>query len=154
MANLYEINEQILSLVDEETGEIADLEALEALTLERDTKIENIALWIKNLKTDIEAYKAEKQGFAEKQARAENRLESLLRFLSYILAGEKFKTARVECLFITRDAVDIEDVYELPEEYVKYEMPKPDKVAIRTAIKEGKEITGARLVKKTSLYVK
>ena len=31
---------------------------------------------------------------------------------------------------------------------------KPNKIAIRAAIKEGKEITGAQLVKKVSLYVK
>ena len=154
MANLYEINEQILSLIDEETGEIADFEVFEALNLERNTKIENIALWIKNLKTDIEAYKAEKQVFEEKQARAERKRESLLRYLSDILAGEKFKTTRVECVFKTTESVSVGDVYKLPEEYVKYEMPKPNKIAIRAAIKEGKEITGAQLVKKVSLYVK
>lgn len=154
MANLYEINEQILSLIDEETGEISDFEAFDALTLERETKLENIALWIKNLKADIEAYKAEKQIFADKQARAERKRESLLRYLSDALSGEKLKTAKVECIYRTSESVSVDDVYELPEEYVKYDTPKPDKTAIKAAIKEGKEITGAQLVKKTSLYVK
>ena len=49
MASLYEIEEQILNCVDLETGEIIDEEALANLSMERDTKVENIALWIKNL---------------------------------------------------------------------------------------------------------
>ena len=154
MANLYEINEQLLSLVDEETGEISDFEAFDARTLERDTKLENIALWIKNLKADIEAYKAEKQIFADKQARAERKRESLLRYLSDALSGEKFKTAKVECIYRTSESVSVDDVYELPKVYVKYGTPEPDQIAIKAAIKEGTEITGAQLIKKKSLYVK
>ena len=154
MASLYEIDEQILALIDDETGEIADYEAFETLELERETKLENIALWIKNLKADAEAYKAEKQNFADKQARAERKRESLLKYLASALNGEKFKTSKVECTFRASTSVEVPDVYELPEEYLKYEMPKPDKTAIREAIKEGKEITGANLVTKTSLYVK
>ena len=55
MATLYEIDESIKALIDEETGEIADFEAFEALNLERDAKLENIALYIKDLKADAEA---------------------------------------------------------------------------------------------------
>ena len=43
---LYEIDQSIIGLMNED-GEIADLDAFEALQMERDEKIENIALWIK-----------------------------------------------------------------------------------------------------------
>ena len=47
--NLYQINEEIEKCIDTETGEILDLEALDKLAMERDTKIENLACWYKNL---------------------------------------------------------------------------------------------------------
>ena len=49
MANLYEINEEIKNTIDLETGEIVDFEAFEKLQMERTEKLENIALWYKNL---------------------------------------------------------------------------------------------------------
>ena len=64
MANLYEINQAITECIDNETGEIIDVEKLEELQLEREAKIENVALWYKNLLSDAEAYKAEKNAFA------------------------------------------------------------------------------------------
>ena len=45
---LYEIDSAIMDCVDEETGEIIDLEKLEALNIERDKKVEGIALAVKN----------------------------------------------------------------------------------------------------------
>ena len=60
---LYEIDEQILGCIDAETGEIIDADMLNALQIERDAKIENVALWIKDLKAEAEAYKAEKQAY-------------------------------------------------------------------------------------------
>ena len=47
---LYEIDEAILNCIDTETGEIIDADQLDKLTMERDTKIENVACWIKDLK--------------------------------------------------------------------------------------------------------
>ena len=47
---LYEINEAIENCVDTETGEILDEAALDALKIEREEKIRNIAAWIVNLK--------------------------------------------------------------------------------------------------------
>jgi hypothetical protein len=58
--NLYQINAEIENCIDTETGEILDIEALNNLTLEKDTKIENLACWYKNLMADVEALKAEK----------------------------------------------------------------------------------------------
>lgn len=59
MATLYEIDEEILNCVDQETGEIIDPEKLAQLQMDFDKKVEGIALWIKNLLSDAEAIKAE-----------------------------------------------------------------------------------------------
>ena len=39
---LYEINQNIMSLIDEETGEITDIVAFEALLGAKEEKLENI----------------------------------------------------------------------------------------------------------------
>ena len=45
--NLFEIENEIMNCWDQETGEILDSDRLDQLEMERDTKIENIALYIK-----------------------------------------------------------------------------------------------------------
>ena len=77
--NLYEIDAEILGCVDVETGEIFDIDKFEELSMARDAKVENICLWIKNLKAEVEALKAEKDSFAQRQKSAENKMESLKR---------------------------------------------------------------------------
>lgn len=54
---LYEIDSAIMDCVDEETGEIIDLEKLEALNIERDKKVEGIALAVKNYAAEAKAIK-------------------------------------------------------------------------------------------------
>ena len=57
--NIYEIDSQILSCIDEETGEILDTERLEKLIQDRQNKIESVACWYKNVVAEAEAIKAE-----------------------------------------------------------------------------------------------
>lgn len=154
MASLYEIDQRILSLIDEETGEITDFEQLDKLQLERNIKIENIALWIKNLKSEEESYKAEKQVFEDRQRQAKQRRESLERYLSNMLNGEKFKTLRVECSFRKSQRVEVENINLLPIEFLKIADPEVDKTSIKQAIKEGKEVAGARLVDALNLQIR
>lgn len=107
--NLYEINNEILSLIDVETGEISNFDKLEELNLARETKLENIALWIKNLKAEALALKVEKDTFAERQKQAENKAEKLKDYLSEMLCGQAFKTSKVSCSFRKSTVVDITD---------------------------------------------
>ena len=151
---LYEIDETIMSCIDEETGEIIDSEKLDKLQMERDKKIENVACWIKDLKAEAEALKAEKQAFAERQKVAENKMESLKKWLAYALNGEKFKTVRASVSFRTTDKVEIADIYKLDENYLRYKEPEADNDAIKKAIKAGQEVAGVTLVKNTSVIIK
>ncbi len=64
MASLFEVNKAIMdaweACVDPETGEIDESKyaEMEALQVERDEKIENIACWVKNLTSDAAQIKA------------------------------------------------------------------------------------------------
>ena len=151
---LYEIDQQLMDCIDLETGEIIDAEKLSALQMERDEKIENVALWIKDLKAEIDALKAEKQAFADRQKSAERTLESLNRWLTSALAGEKFKTTKVAVSFRKSKSVQIDNVLDLDENFLRYKDPEPDKKAIKDAIEAGQTVKGAQLVENTSISVK
>ncbi|MBP3573231.1 MAG: siphovirus Gp157 family protein [Prevotella sp.] len=151
---LYEIDEAIINCIDQETGEIIDVEQLAALQMERETKIESVALWIKNLTAEAAAYKAEKQAFEARQKAAEKKAESLKAWLSEALAGANFKTIKAAVSFRKTQSVQVNDIWELGEEFLKYPEPTPDKNAIKAAIKAGQEIKGAELVENISVSIK
>ena len=151
---LYEIDQAILNCIDLETGEIIDTEQLDKLTMEREAKMENIACWIKELKAEAEALKAEKMAFAKRQQVAENKMESLKKYLAYALDGQAFKTTRASVTFRKSQAVEIADIYKLDENYLRYKEPEADKTAIKEAIKQGKTVAGATLVENTSVIIK
>ena len=154
MANLYEIQKELLECVDLETGEIIDVEKLGALELEKDKKIENIALFIKNLKADKEAYKKEKQLFAEKEKAADKKIESLTSYLEGFLEGEKFKSTRVTISYRKSESVAIDDIAKISEDYLKFAEPTLDKTMIKAALKEGIEVPGAHIEKKQNIQIK
>ena len=151
---LYEIDEAIMACIDAETGEVIDADKLDKLTMERDAKIENVALWIKDLKAEAEALKAEKMAFAERQKVAENKIESLKKWLAYALDGQDYKSVRASVSFRTSESVEIDDIYAVDENYLRYKEPEADKTAIKNAIKAGQEVAGATLVKSTSVIIK
>ena len=153
MATLYQIDQAIMGLVDE-TGEIIDIEAFESLQMERDAKIENIALYIKELRAEAEALKAEKFAFAERQKVAENKVESLKNYLAYALKGQAFKSTKAVVSFRKTQQVDIPDIYKLDENFLRYKEPEADKTAIKEAIKAGQIVKGATLIENTSVIIK
>lgn len=157
MATLYELNEILANFeleIDEETGEILNASELDDLELERDTKIENIALYIKNLKSDAEAYKKEKDSFYQKERVAKNKAERLAEYLQNMLMGEKFKSDRVNITYRKSESIFIEDGIEVPAIYLKQVEPQIDKVQLKADIKAGAEIDGVRLIEKQNMQIK
>ena len=156
---IYEINEEILNCIDPETGEIIDIDKLNELQLEKDAKIENVACWIKELKAEAEAIKTEKLALAERQKVAENKAESLKKWLAYALNGEKFKTAKCSVSFRKSEVVEITDeglnnLMKEHDELLTYKAPEPNKKAIKDALKDGLSVQGVRLECNTSVIIR
>lgn len=158
---LYQLNDTIRKAIeqgfDEETGEILDTNALEALEIQRDEKIETIALFIKNLKAEAEAIKAEKMNLARRQQTAENKAESLKRYLTSCLDGEKFFSPKVAISYRksqTVEFIDGFDVNQLPEQYQRRVDPEADKTALKNALKAGEEIYGVYLAEHNNTIIK
>lgn len=160
---LFEIVKEIEScvkldesrVVNTESGEIIDIEALAALELERDVKIENIGCWIKNLLADAEALKQQKNIFAEREKVAKNKAESLKNYLSVILDGKKFETSRVAMSFRKSESVEFSgELIDVPHQFLKFKEPELDKTAIKKAIKNGENVPCCQLVSKMNLQIK
>lgn len=157
---LYEIDNAILDCIDFETGEIIDVDKLNELQIEREAKIENVALWIKDLKAEAEAIKAEKLALAERQKVAENKAESLKKWLAFALNGKKFSTARCSVSFRATESVEVTDeglenlMRGGKDELLTYKDPEPNKTAIKQAIKDGLNVAGVQLVQNVSTIIK
>lgn len=154
MANLYEINEEILNCVDMETGEIIDTERLEQLQLAFDNKVEGIALWIKNLLSDAEAIKAEKDKLAERQKACENKAKNLKEYLSKFLGGQKFKTPKVSISYRRSESVEVTDISKLDDDYLKFAEPTVDKTKVKKALKAGTTLQGVVLVENQNIQIR
>lgn len=160
---IYEIENAIsdlLSQVDEETGEILfDPEQLEALQMERDQKIENLALAWKNLTAEAKAIKAEEDSLAKRRKSAENAAERAKSYLEFVLNGEQFKSAKVAVSYRKSESVEttpgfMDWALTNDDSLIRYKEPEADKTAIKKALKDGMVIPYAALVSKTSMTIK
>ena len=165
MRALYDIDAAILDCVDQETGEILDAEKLDALQMEREKKLEGVALWIKDLKSEAEAVKAEADKLTARKKSLENKIDGLKQWLLYALNGEKLKTARCNVyqthsqrLAVIGDEKDLiawlERNAKDPRDYIRYREPELRKDEIKKALKDGYEIPGASLEETESVVIK
>lgn len=153
--NLYEIDQGILECLDLETGEVIDPDRLESLQMERSQKIENVALWVKNLLSDAEAIKAEKDALADREARCRKKAESLKVWLGKALEGQKFDTARCAVSFRRSETVEVSDLALLPAELLRVKTTyEPNKTAIKALLKDGQEVVGCCLVENQNINIK
>lgn len=153
---IYNIEQEIMDCIDEETGEIIDLDRLNALEMERDKKISNVACWIKDLKAEAEAIKAEKQALEKRQKAAENKAESLKQWLLFALNGEKFKDARCSISYRKSEQVVFDDGFcfsSLPAQFKKVTV-EPKKTEIKDYLKTGETIEGVELVESSNIQIR
>ena len=157
---LYNINKEIEDLleraVDPDTGEVDEslIDEYEKLMMSRDEKIENVCLFIKNLDSEATAIRDEEKALASRRKVAENKVNRLKDYLQYCLKGEKFSTPRCAVSFRHNKQVDVKDVLVLPEEFLRYKEPEPDKTEIRKALIAGRDVPGCTLVDSVSMQIK
>ena len=163
MRALYEIDAAILECVDIETGEIFDPEKLDALQMERNQKLEGVALWVKDLKAEAAAVKEEADKLNARKKAIDNKVDSLKQWLLYALGGEKLKTARCNVYQTHSQKLNVPDEPGLigflqtlnePEKFLRFKEPELKKDDIKKALKDGYEIPGASLEETESIVIK
>lgn len=151
--NLYEINREILACIDYETGEILDEGRLNSLEIEREKKIENVALWIKNLESEAAALKKEKDSFAQREKSVKNKIESLKKYLENALQGQKFQTTKCAISFRASTTLEMSENAEIPEEFRKYSFDL-DKTKMKESLQNGANYKGFWLQKNQKIQIK
>lgn len=140
--------------IDTDTGEVLDEEYLNGLRIAKTRKIENIACWIKNLEAEAEAYRKEEESFRIRRKQAENKAESLKRYLTNWVAGERIDTDRCRVTWRRSISVEIQDESRIPDAYKKEKVSTSiDKMAIKKALTGGETIAGASLLEKQNIQI-
>ena len=158
MSTLFELNKAIEDfdlIVDEETGEVLNIDELDALNLAKDEKIENVCLWIKSLEAEADAIKTEEKNLEARRKSKENKVKSLKGYVAYALGGKKFETPKVAVSYRKSESVKIDDDYAIPDKWCELSvLKKPNKKLIKEALKKGEHIAGAELVEKQNINIK
>lgn len=155
MPSLYAIDQEIMACVDFETGEVIDPDRLESLQMERSQKIENVVCWIKNLESDAEAIRVEKEALAKRQVAALAKAEQLKEWLAKALEGQKFSTAKCAVSFRKSETVHVADMALLPQELLRVKTStEPNKAAIKALLKDGQTVVGCYLVENQNVQIK
>ena len=166
MASLHDINTRLRDLlengydetcIDMETGEFDAERAsalVEELSLAREEKIDGIALYIEELGVNAAALKAKADALTKRAKAMESKAQRLKDYLTAVLNGEKYESTSVKISYRKTTSVVVDETV-LPEEYFSEKVErKPDKTAIKDAIKGGAVIPGATLVENHNIQIK
>lgn len=160
---LYQIDSQIadiLDAVDPETGEFTgDVEALEILQMERETKLENIGLYIKNLRAEESAIKAEENNLKKRRESVSKHADRLEGYVYSALAGAPFKTPKMAVSWRKSKAVELNDDFIQwaqvnRDDLLNYGKPIPNKTLIKKLLEQGDTIPGAQIVERQNMSIK
>lgn len=160
--SLYEINEKILNFryeIDEETGEILNIDELDNLNLAFDEKIENLCLYAKSLRAEASAIKTEEKNLKERREAKERKADNIEDYIARNLNGRKFETPRVKVSWRKSESVEILNEDAVPDSFLDIQVVrKPMKAEIKKRLKEaeakGEEIPWAKLNVKQNMNMK
>ena len=161
MATLYALTGDLLQIQQmiEDGVDLGD--TLESVELEIADKLEGYAMVIKNIQSDIDGLKAEEKRLSERRRSLENSVKRMKEAMSSTLelvedddkGKKRVKTDKFSFYFIERASAVVEDVNELPINFIKTEI-KADSKALTEYLKSGNEVKGATLKVNKSLSIR
>lgn len=157
---LYEISSTYAAFFAAvENGDIPEeaiTDTLQGLSGEFDSKVDNIACYIKGLQADVAAIKAEESKLAERRRAKEALIERYKQYLIYNMeqtGRKKVETPRNLLSLRSGKSVCVHDVTLLPEEYIKTTRTAV-KTDIKKALESGIQIPGCEIRETNSLIMK
>jgi hypothetical protein len=165
LPKLYEIVEQFKGL--ELLAQTEDLPAelirdtLEGLQGDMQLKATNVAKFILGLEAEADAMHEAAEAIRQRGERRKRRAESIRAYL--LLNMQTAGVTKVECPEFTMsvrknpEAVQIMDPLNVPAEFMvqpEPPPPRPDKTAIKAALKEGREVDGCWLTQSERLEIR
>lgn len=162
MSNLYELNDEIMSLREAfETGEIPEdafNDTLEGLHMEFETKTESLCKLRANLLADAAACDAEAKRLNERKTVYKNEVERIQSYIQSAMQAAEQKKYKAGTFSISvaksTPAVEIYDADLVPKDYFTTPTPVVNKTAIKDAIKSGVRVPGAKLTQGEHLNIR
>ena len=162
MSSIYELNKDYAELsamleaaeTEEEIQAIQD--TLEMLDCSIEEKIENTAMYMVNVESDIQGLKAEIDRLTKIKKAKENAVERLKNNVEYAMKQKGFDALTVgtfKCGYRKSESVEITNLDVIPADFTKVEI-KADKTAIKKALKAGEVIEGAEIKVNQNFYIK
>ena len=168
---LYEISNDYRELFEqfemfEEAGEEqAWFDTLDSLEQEFDSKAENIAVYIKNLTSDIAELKAEEKALRDRRQAKEHKIDSLKKYLLACMQRTDRKKidkpravisvrTNAESVCIADEQAFIDWAMQNDDTLLKYADPEIKKNSVKSLLQCGKKIPYATLQRTQSLLIK
>ena len=159
MANIFELKGdylQIMEMMDDPDLDQQTLkDTMEGIEGALEDKFDNYVYVAKQEQGDINVLEETiKQLQARKKSKEEN-LKKLKKVMTDVMNATGkivFKTAK-HSYWVQKNpksvVIDTEDVRAIPEEYLTFKNPEPNKTAIQKAIEEGKDFSGLAHIEQT-----
>lgn len=168
---LYELTEEFLRLQQwlEEEGADEDqalADTLDMISKDFEDKADSYGCVLKNLEADIAEIKAQEgilmeevKRLKEKRTGIEKQTDRMREALRNALEATGKKNLKTEKFtFGTRSSssvvIDAKNVFDIPDDYLRYKEPEPDKTAIKDYLKDNPECEWAHMETKVSLSLR
>lgn len=126
------------------------IETLESIEDELSNKVENIAKFMKNIESDIEAFKAEEKRLARKRKYLENKYNGLKSYTQSVLEVNKIDKVNAGMFKVKLQknppSINILNSNKVPSTYKIAQEPKIDSKKLLNDVKNGAVIEGVELV--------
>ena len=156
--NLYELSLSFQEVQNMDLDPEVMKDTLDSIEDAIESKAENIAKLIRNLESDVSAYKEEEDRLKTKRQATENKVKWLKTYLedNMKLTGKtKFKSGMFNFAIQKNPAsVNITDEKIIPEEFLIQQPPKVDKTSLKEILKRGIEVPGAELKQTEGLRIR
>lgn len=156
--NLYELSVAFQEVQNMDLDPEVMQDTLDSIEDAIENKAENIAKLIRNLESDVSAYKEEEDRLKTKRQATENKVKWLKTYLedNMKLTGKtKFKSGMFNFSIQKNPAsVNILDERIIPEEFLIPQLPKIDKTSLKEILKRGIEVPGAELKQTEGLRIR
>lgn len=156
--NLYELSLAFQDVQNMDLDPEVMKDTLDSINDAIENKAENIAKLIRNLESDVSAYKEEEDRLKTKRQATENKVKWLKTYLedNMKMTGKtKFKSGMFNFSIQKNPAsVNITDERIIPEEFLIQQPPKVDKTSLKEILKRGIEVPGAELKQTEGLRIR
>lgn len=160
MSNLFELNDQFRELSQRDDLDPTVIkDTLDAIDDTRKDKLENLATWADQLKSEINFIEDKQRTWRDELSYRKNKLQWIKQYMTDVLDDAGIKRFNTENHLLSvrnfKASTVIDDAKKLPEAFVETKtVSSPDKEAIYKALKDGKHVPGAHLKDNRNTVIK